>query len=392
MGVGQLEGQARLAHARLAHDRNHLTASLPGLVDRAAELLDLGVATHKGREPARGGGLEPRAHGADPGELVDLDGAGQALHGHGPERGHLHEALGERQGLRGQERRARIGELLHARGEVGSLADRGVVHVQVGADRTHDDLARIEAHANADPDAVLGPYALRISRDRLLHPQRRVARADRVVLVSEGRAEERHDAVAHDLIDGALVAVHGFHHPLEHGIEDLARLLGIAVGEQLHRALEIGKQHRHLLALAFERSPGSEDPLGEVLRRIRVRRGELRGRGHQERRGALTAELVLGRIGGATGRTGGGQRCGALPTELHAGGILVVAPGTLHAAGTSKWGRRARFLCVLARDSNPPGGRWLAHIGREGGAAPENLGPRCRLVERPMTAGPLRRG
>ena len=67
------------------------------------------------------------------------------------------------------------------------------------------------------------------------------------------------------LVDRALVAVHGLHHALEDRVEELARLLGIAVGEQLHRALEVGEQHRDLLALAFERGLGGEDLLGEVL-------------------------------------------------------------------------------------------------------------------------------
>ena len=94
---------------------------------------------------------------------------------------------------------------------------------------------------------------LRVLRDRLLHPERRVARAHRVVLVGERRAEERHDPVAHHLVHRALVAVDGLHHPLEHGVEELARLLGIAVGEQLHRALEVGEEDGDLLALALER-------------------------------------------------------------------------------------------------------------------------------------------
>jgi hypothetical protein len=47
----------------------------------------------------------------------------------------------------------------------------------------------------------------------------------------ERRAEERHDAIAHDLVDGALVAMDGLHHPLEHGVEKLARLLRVTVGE-----------------------------------------------------------------------------------------------------------------------------------------------------------------
>ena len=72
-----------------------------------------------------------------------------------------------------------------------------------------------------------------------------------MVLMGDRRPKQRHDAVAHDLVHGALVAVHGVHHALQHRVEELARLLGIAVGQQLHRAFEVGKQHRDLLALAF---------------------------------------------------------------------------------------------------------------------------------------------
>jgi hypothetical protein len=34
--------------------------------------------------------------------------------------------------------------------------------------------------------------------------------------------------------------VHRRHHALQHRVEELAPLLGFAVGQQLHRALEIG--------------------------------------------------------------------------------------------------------------------------------------------------------
>ena len=85
-----------------------------------------------------------------------------------------------------------------------------------------------------------------------------------MVLVRQRCTEERHDPVAHDLVHRALIAVDGLHHALQHRIEDLARLLGIAVGEQLHRALEVGEEHRDLLALAFQGGLGGEDLLGEV--------------------------------------------------------------------------------------------------------------------------------
>ena len=62
-----------------------------------------------------------------------------------------------------------------------------------------------------------------------------------MVFECEGRAEQRHDAVAHDLVDRAVVAMDCFHHAFEHRIKDFSRFLRIAIGKQLHRAFEIGK-------------------------------------------------------------------------------------------------------------------------------------------------------
>ena len=77
-----------------------------------------------------------------------------------------------------------------------------------------------------------------------------------MVLVGERGAEERHDAVSHHLIHRALVAVDRLHHVLEHGVEDLACLLGVTVGEEFHRALEVSEEHGDLLALTFESELG----------------------------------------------------------------------------------------------------------------------------------------
>ena len=179
---------------------------------------------------------------------------------------------------------------------------------------------------------MLTPDAFRVALHRLLHPQRRVARAHRVVLVGERRAEERHDPVAHDLVDGALVAVDGLHHVLEHRVEQLARLLGIAVGEQLHRALEVGEEDGHLLALALEGGLGREDLLGEMFGRVGLRRGNLpRRRGSREGPTALAAELLRAGVRGATGRAHRRQPGSALPTELHGGEVVVLAPRAVHA-------------------------------------------------------------
>jgi hypothetical protein len=63
-----------------------------------------------------------------------------------------------------------------------------------------------------------------------------------------------------------------FHHQLEDGIQDLARLLRIAVGQQLHRAFEVGKEDGDLFAFSLQRRSGRQDLLGEVLGGIAVRR------------------------------------------------------------------------------------------------------------------------
>ena len=97
-----------------------------------------------------------------------------------------------------------------------------------------------------------------------------------MILVRERRAEERHDPVAHDLVDGALVPVDRLHHVLEDRVEELARLLGVAVGEQLHRALEVGEEDGDLLALALQRRLASQDLLGEVFGGVRLGRDQAR--------------------------------------------------------------------------------------------------------------------
>ena len=148
------------------------------------------------------------------------------------------------------------------------LADRRVVHVQVAADGADHHLAGVQSHPDLDIDAMPAAHILGVLGHRPLHTEGCITRAHGMILVGERRAEQRHDPVAHDLVDRALVAVDRLHHVLEDGVEELPGLLGIAVGQQLHRALEVGEEHRHLLALALERALGGEDLLGEVLGRV----------------------------------------------------------------------------------------------------------------------------
>ena len=112
------------------------------------------------------------------------------------------------------------------------------------------------------------------------------------------RTEEGHDPVAHHLVDRALITVDGLHHPFEHRVEELARLLGVAVGQQLHRSLQVGKQDGDLLALAFESCFGRQNALRKMLGRVGLGCGEPRcSRRLDQLATALSAELVRGRVG-----------------------------------------------------------------------------------------------
>ena len=103
---------------------------------------------------------------------------------------------------------------------------------------------------------------------------------------------------------------------------------------QLHRALDVGEEHAHLLALALERRLALEDLLGQVVGRVvaGVALGDESLRGGRERLRALVAELlprrVLDSAGGAEGRAS--QRLRALAAELGPIGILASAGRTVH--------------------------------------------------------------
>jgi hypothetical protein len=60
----------------------------------------------------------------------------------------------------------------------------------------------------------------------------------------------------------------GCHQAFQHGIEELAGLFRIAVGQEFQRAFEVGKQHGNVLALTFEGAFGGEDFLRQIGRGV----------------------------------------------------------------------------------------------------------------------------
>ncbi len=110
-----------------------------------------------------------------------------------------------------------------------------------------------------------------VAGDLVAQMERRVARALRVILVRDRRAEQRHDAVAGVLVDRAFEAVHAVGEDREEALEDAVPRFRIELLGQLHRALHVGEEHGDLLALAFERGLRLEDLVGEVFRGVRAR-------------------------------------------------------------------------------------------------------------------------
>src|SRR5262249_26314961 len=148
------------------------------------------------------------------------------------------------------------------------------------------------------------------------------------------------NAVAHHLVHRAFVAVDGFHHLFEDGIEQLARLLRIAVRQKFHRALEVSKQDRDLLALALQGSLGGENLVGQVLGSVGLRFGEAGLRKGAKSNGLTTfqAELCAGRQFALTLGTDERQAGSALQTELGVRRVIVLATRTLHESGPTRLG------------------------------------------------------
>ncbi len=172
-----------------------------------------------------------------------------------------------------------------------------------------------------------------VARDLVAQLQRRIAGPLRVVLVSDRRAEERHDAVAGVLVHRAFEAVHTLGQDLEEALQDAVPLFGIELRGELHRALHVGEHHRHLLALSLERRLALQDLLREMPRRIVG--GRSLGAPHALRRAgrgpALQTEPGRRRQLRTAASAGQGKGRPAIQTELGAIWILVSAAGAVHA-------------------------------------------------------------
>ena len=252
----ELVNEAGLAHAGLGRDRRELAAPLRSLAEDPLEPLELCLPPDEQGEPLGAGGSDDRPRARRAYELVHLQRCVESLDRPRAERLDGDAGLREPERPLADQDRSWRGHLFHPCRQVGRLTNGGVVHVEVVPDRAHDHLARVDAHADPDDDPFGALELFRVAAHRCLHAERGVARAYGVILMGDRRPEERHDPVTHDLIHDALVAVDRFQHALEDSVQQPARLLGVAVGQELHGALEVGEEYRDLLALANEGGSG----------------------------------------------------------------------------------------------------------------------------------------
>jgi hypothetical protein len=136
------------------------------------------------------------------------------------------------------------------------------------ADRTEHDLARVYTHPKLQSEPFLAPQSLGLFSTFLLHQEGRVEGALRVILVSNGRAKQSKDAVAHGLGHVTFIAMNSVHHTLQRRVKNGASFLRVEIVDEICGAFDIGKEGGDTLALAIRRASGchgftlGQNPLG----------------------------------------------------------------------------------------------------------------------------------
>ncbi len=248
----ELGGEARLADARVAEDRDDAAGPLQhDLVDGRAKARELDDTADERRvDPPRDTGgagkhvVEPprRDRLRLPFELERRDRLGDDRVAHEPDRRVADEDLpSSRSGFEP----LRDVDCVAGRERLALLRVAG------------DHLAGVDARAHLDPDAVRGVEPVVQAGERLAELDRGANGAQRVVLVHDRDPESGHDRVADELLDRAAVAFQHLAGGLVVARPDTPKRLGIEAFPQRRRICDVTEDERDGL-------PDHEISLGPV--------------------------------------------------------------------------------------------------------------------------------
>src|SRR3984893_2873962 len=148
----EFEQEARLPDACLAGDEHDLPPALADAIEELHERGDLPVSPDEGREAALTLDVQPCLAASGPQDLERLD--RHVTFHRQLAQGDRFEIPGDQPMRRGaNQHAARSRVLLQARGHVGRVADRRVVHAEMVADLADDDRAGVEADSHLEAPA-----------------------------------------------------------------------------------------------------------------------------------------------------------------------------------------------------------------------------------------------
>ncbi len=222
-----------------------------------AERFHLALAPDELRQSAPGRDLQPRAQRAESRNLKNFNRFVDTSDPRRSQRFKLKVSFGQPPHTLADHDRAGIGQCLQPCRQTGGMAYRRVLGMALaGLNRTDHHLPGVDPDPHLQVDAAVRAQPLSVTPHLLLHPQRRIERALGMVLVRHGGAEQREDAISGGLHDVAAIAMDRVDHQLQRRVDNGARLLGVELLHQLHRALDVSEQRRDRLALALERVAG----------------------------------------------------------------------------------------------------------------------------------------
>jgi hypothetical protein len=127
----------------------------------------------------------------------------------------------------------------------------------------YDNRTRIDSDPDFKKHPKLTPNFMCLNARCFLHVERGVARSNRMIFESDGRAKAGHDAVT--LFSGnALVEVNDVDHSVDSWFQNPASVLRIAVSNQRCGASDVGEENGYNFPFTFLRA---SNPVDKILRR-----------------------------------------------------------------------------------------------------------------------------